>query len=128
MNRPFGVTVLAILAGILAALSAFAALRFFGLIFGMVNVPGALWHAFMFALMAWVYSWLAQMLWHMQPQAWIFMAVVTVFNLMVELLVIIGSGSYADVQLSFILNGLILIYIMLPGTRSAFGVSKVQAT
>jgi hypothetical protein len=128
MNRPFGVTVLAILAGILAALSAFAALRFFGLIFGMVSVPGALWHAFMFVLMAWVYSWLAQMLWHMQPQAWIFMAVVTVFNLMVELLVIIGNGSYADVQLSFILNGLILIYIMLPGTRSAFGVIKVQAT
>jgi len=82
----------------------------------------------MFALMAWVYSWLAQMLWHMQPQAWIFLAVVTVFNLMVELLVIIGNGSYADVQLSFILNGLILIYIMLPGTRSAFGVNKVQAT
>ena len=127
MNRPFGVTVLTVLATILAVLSGFAALRFFGLIFGMVNVPGALWHAFMFALMAWVYSWLAQMLWNMQPQAWMFLAVVTVFNLMVELLVIIGNGSYADVQASFVLNGLILIYIMLPGTRRAFGVSKPQA-
>ena len=127
MNRPFGVTVLTVLATILAVLSGFAALRFFGLIFGMVNVPGALWHAFMFALMAWVYSWLAQMLWNMQPQAWMFLAVVTVFNLMVELLVIIGNGSYADVQASFILNGLILLYIMLPGTRRAFGVSKPQA-
>ncbi len=128
MNRPFGVTVLTVLATILAVLSGFAALRFFGLIFGMVNVPGALWHAFMFALMAWVYSWLAQMLWNMQPQAWMFLAVVTVFNLMVELLVIIGNGSYADVQASFILNGVILIYIMLPGTRRAFGVYKPQAT
>jgi len=127
MNRPFGVTVLAVLATILAVLSAFAALRFFGLIFGMMNVPGALWHAFLFALMAWVYSWLAQMLWSMQPQAWIFLAVVTVFNLMVELLVIIGNGSYADVQLSFILNGLVLIYIMLPGTRRAFGMNRAQA-
>src|SRR4029453_12464563 len=77
MKRPFGVTVLAVLAGILAVLSAFAALRFFGLIFGMINVPGVFWHAFLFALMAWVYSWLAQMLWNMQPQAWIFLAVVT---------------------------------------------------
>ena len=127
MNRPFGVTVLAVLATILAVLSAFAALRFFGLIFGMINVPGALWHAFLFALMAWVYSWLAQMLWSMQPQAWIFLAVVTVFNLMVELLVIIGNGSYADVQASFILNGLILLYIMLPGTRRAFGMNRAQA-
>lgn len=127
MKRPFGVTVLAVLATILAVLSAFAALRFFGLIFGTINVPGALWHAFLFALMAWVYSWLAEMLWRMQPQAWIFLAVVIVFNLMVELLVIIGNGSYADVQLSFILNGLILIYVMLPGTRRAFGMNKPQA-
>lgn len=127
MKRPFGVTVLALLAGVLAVLSTFAALRFFGLIFGMINVPGVLWHAFLFALMAWVYGWLAQMLWSMQPQAWIFLAVVTVFNLMVEFLVIIGNGSYADVQLSFILNGLILIYIMLPGTRRAFGMDKPQA-
>ena len=127
MKRPFGATVLAVLAGILAALSAFAALRFFGLIFGVINVPGALWYAFLWALMAWVYIWLAQMLWNVQAQAWIFLAVITVFNLVMDLLVIVGNGSYADVQISFILNGLILIYVMLPGTKRAFGMDKPQA-
>jgi len=127
MKRPFGVTVLAVLAGVLAVLAAFAALRFFGLIFGIINVPGALWYAFMWALMAWVYFWLAQMLWNVQPQAWIFLAVITVFNLVMDLLVIAGNGTYADVQLSFILNGLILIYMMLPGTKRAFGTDKPQA-
>jgi hypothetical protein len=127
MKRPFGATVLAIFAGILAALSVVAALRFFGLIFGVFNVPGALWYAFLWALMAWVYIWLAQMLWNVQPQAWIFLAVITVFNLVMDLLVIIGNGSWYDVQVGFIINALILIYIMLPGTKRAFGMEKPQA-
>jgi hypothetical protein len=127
MKRPFGATVLAILSGILAVISIFVCLRFFGLIFGVINVPGALWYAFLWGLLAWVYIWLTQMLWNVQPQAWIFLAVITVFNLVMNLLVIIGNGTWYDVNVSFIVNALILIYIMLPGTKRAFGMEKPQA-
>jgi hypothetical protein len=128
MKRPFGVTVLAILSGIMAFLSIVAALRFFGLGVGPgIDLAGAIWYAFLWALMAWVYIWLTQMLWNVQPQAWLFLAVITVFNLVMDLLVIIGSGNWYDVQASFIINGLILIYVMLPGTKRAFGMEKPAA-
>lgn len=126
MKRPLGVTVLAILCGIQAVLAASAALRF-GLIFGGISVPGGLWYALLLALMAWVYIWLTQMLWNVQPQAWIFLAVITVFNLLTDLLVIAGQGTWYDVRTSFILNALVLIYVMLPGTRRAFGIEKTAA-
>ncbi len=128
MKRPFGATVLAILSGILAFFSIVACLRFFGLGIGPgIKVGGAIWYAFLWALMAWVYIWLTQMLWNVQPAAWLFLAVITVFNLVMDLLVIVGSGSWYDVQASFIINGLILIYVMLPGTKRAFGMDKPQA-
>jgi len=127
MKRPFGATVLAILSGIMAVISIVVCLRFLGLLFGVINVSGALWYAFLWALMAWVYIWLTQMLWTVQPQAWIFLAVITVFNLVMDLLVIIGNGTWYDVQVGFIINALILIYVMLPGTKRAFGMEKPQA-
>ena len=127
MKRPFGVTVLAILSGFMAVLSIIACLRFLGVGFGPVNIGGAFWYAFLWGLMAWVYIWLTQMLWNVQPQAWIFLAVITVFNLVMGLLAEIGGGAYYDTQAGLLLNGLILIYIMLPGTKRAFGMDKPQA-
>jgi hypothetical protein len=128
MKRPFGATVLAILAGLLAVLSIVACLRFLGLNIGRgLDFPGALWYAFLWGLMAWVYIWLAQMLWSVQPQAWIFLAVITVFNLVMDLMMVLGQYDWLDVQASFIINGLILIYVMLPGTKRAFGMDKPQA-
>ena len=128
MKRPFGVTVLAIVSGILAVLSIVACLRFLGLNIGPgFNFSGALWYAFLWGLMAWVYFWLTQMLWNVQPQAWIFLAVITVFNLVMDLMMVLGKYDWYDVQTSFILNGLILIYVMLPGTKRAFGMDKPQA-
>lgn len=129
MKRPFGVTVLAILAGFLAALALFAALRFLGVMFRPVGlvVPG-FWYALMYGLLAWVYLWLAQMLWRLDPSAWLFLAVITVFNLVLNFIVLITNGqAYAaayDVQAAILINGLILLYVMLPGTKKAFGMDK----
>jgi hypothetical protein len=123
-SRPIGVTVLAILAGILAVLAAIAALQWLGFFPRLGPGPAIrtfnLWYALMFGLLAWIYIWLTQMLWNMDQSAWIFLAVITVFNLILALVAMIGS-SWEDVALSVILNSLILIYIMLPGTRRAFG-------
>lgn len=128
IERPFGVTVLAIIAGIMAVLSILATLNWLGLVPWFGPGPSVrtfnLWYAFLYALLAWVYIWLAQMLWKVDSSAWIlFLAVITIFNLMVGFVTIITTNiPMTDLTtLSLILNGLVLIYIMLPGTRDAFG-------
>jgi hypothetical protein len=110
-HRPFGATLLAILAGIAAVLAAFHLLQSLGIlpyVIGEYSVRG-------FNL------WVAQMLWRVDPQAWLFLAVITVFNLVINFTYLIGKAEWSDVSLSFIVNAVILIYIMLPGVRQAFG-------
>lgn len=130
VKRPFPVTVLAILAGLAAVLAAFHALQGLGLIpynlFGGVSVRQFnIWNFFMWLLMVWVWVWLFQMLWKMDPQGWMFLAVITAFNLILDFTAILASSStFSDYSLSFIVNGLILLYCMLPGTRRAFGTLK----
>ena len=124
MNRPIGVTILAILAGILAVISGIATLRFLGLFpfLGPLDIRiFNLWYALMYALLTWVWVWLVQMLWRVDPSAWVFLAVITVFNLTIDFVILITGGDWYDVNVSMILNALILIYVMLPGTRRAFG-------
>ena len=58
------------------------------------------------------------------PQAWLFLAVITVFNLVIDFMMMIGSAAWSDVSLSFIVNAIILIYVMLRGTKRAFGTAK----
>lgn len=123
-TRPFGVTILAILAGIAAVFAAIATLRFLGLFpfLGPLNIRiFNLWYALMYGLLTWVWIWLVRMLWNVDPQAWIFLAVITVFNLVIDFIIMITGGVWYDVNVSVIVNALILIYIMLPGVREAFG-------
>ena len=124
-NRPLGVTILAILAGVLAVLAGLRVLQFLAIIpffFGPFPFRTfSLFAALMWGLMVWVYIWLVQMLWNIDPQAWLFLAVITVFNLILDFVVVIGGGAFTDVSASVIVNTVILIYCMLPGVRKAFG-------
>jgi drug/metabolite transporter (DMT)-like permease len=122
-KRPFVVTVLAVLAGVLAAISLYYAFRSLHLT-SFVNAN--LWNAFMWGLLAYIYVWLVQMLWKVDPQAWMFLAVITTINLIFDFMAMAGSAGWTDVSVSFILNGLILIYVLLPGTRKAFGTQVVK--
>ena len=123
-SRPFGVTVLAILAGALAVLSAIHALQALKILpyfIGPFTVHAfSFWSFLMWALMVWVYVWLVQMLLRVDKQAWLFLAVITVFNLILGFTVSLGEGTFSDAGVSFILNTIILIYIMLPGVKRAF--------
>lgn len=125
-KRPFGVVVLVILAGIAAFLALVHTLQSLGLfpyLIGPFSVFKGfnLWNAIMWGLMVWVYIWLIQMLWRLDPQAWLFLAVMTVINLIIDFVYLVGSANWSDVSLSFLLNAFVLIYIMLPGVRKAFG-------
>jgi hypothetical protein len=128
MNRPIGVTILAVLSGFLAVLAILATLNWLGLVpwFG----PGPairtfnLWYALLYGLLAWVYIWLTQMLLRMDKSAWLFLAVITVFNLTIDFVTIVTSNMPVTdrTTLSIVVNSLILIYIMLPGVRKSFEV------
>ena len=125
MKRPFGVTLLAILAGIAAVLAAIHFLQAIGILpymIGPIAIRGFnLWNAIMWALMIWVWVWVVQMLWRVDPQAWLFLAVITVFNLIFDFVLVMGQAGLSDISLSLLVNVVILAYIMLPGTRKAFG-------
>jgi hypothetical protein len=125
-QRPFGVTVLAFLAGlaaVLAAVHALQALGIFPYVLGPFQVHATnFWSFLMWALLVWVYVWLVQMLWRVDKQAWMFLVVITVFNLILGFTVSLGAGEFSDAGVSFILNAIILIYVMLPGVKQAFDV------
>ena len=131
-QRPLGVTILAILAGVAAVLSAINALQFLGiipfLIVGSHAVRGYnFWYALMWGLMVWVYVWLVQMLWRVEPVAWLFLVIVTIFELTLDFIAMLGGALWQDVSVSFLVNGVILLYVMLPGVRDAFGTSSTAA-
>lgn len=125
MKRPIGVTILAILAGIAAVLAGIRTVQFLGLFpffFGPIPFRTfSLFAAIMWGLMTWVYVWLVKMLWDVRQEGWMFLAVISVFNLILEFVTLVGGAVWQDVALSFLVNGLILIYVMLPGTKKAFG-------
>ena len=123
-KRPFGVTVLAILAGALAVLSGVHALQSLGILpfmIGPFSVHAfSFWSFLMWALMVWVYVWVTQMLWNMEKSGWLFLAVIATFNLILDFTVMLGASAWSDVSVHFLLNAIILIYVMLPGVRRAF--------
>jgi hypothetical protein len=126
VKRPFGVTLLAILAGIAAVLAGIHALQSLGIfpfVFGPFKVHAfSFWNFLMWGIMVWIYIWLIQMLLKLDQSAWLFLAVITTFNLILDFTVMLGSTTtFSDVSVSFLLNAIILIYCMLPGTRRAFG-------
>jgi len=126
-ERPIGVTILAILSGFFAFMAILATLNWLGLVpwFG----PGPairtfnIWYALLYGLLAWVYIWLTKMLWEVKQEAWLFLAVITIFNLLLDFITIITSNMPTTdrTTMSIVLNSLVLIYIMLPGTQRAFG-------
>jgi hypothetical protein len=124
MDRPIGVTILAALAVLLAVLNGIATLRFLGFLpfIGPLDIRiFNLWYALLYGLMTYIWAWVAKMLWEVNPQGWMFLAVIAVFNLCLDFVILVTGGSWYDVNLSVIVNALILIYVMLPGVREAFG-------
>ena len=126
-ERPVGVTILAILAGIAAVLAAIHALQFLGIFPFFFSSSGisvryvSFWYALMYGLLVWVYIWLTTMLWRVEPQAWMFLVLITMFYLILDFFSLFGTNTWEDVSVSVIINAIILLYCMLPGVRSAFG-------
>jgi hypothetical protein len=123
-KRPFGVTVLAALAVVAAVIAAIHTLQFLGILpffLGPVSVRTfSLFYALMWGLMVWIYIWLVQMLWNVDRQAWLFLVIITIFNLCMDFVAVIQPNNPQDLGVSIFLNAIILIYCMLPSVRRSF--------
>ena len=123
-ERPIGVTILAILAGILAVINVIITLRFLGFFpwLGPVDIRiFNLWYALLYGLLAYIWFWVAQMLWQVERQGWIFLLIITTFTLLMSFITMLTGGAWYDNNVAVLLSVLILVYIMLPGVRRAFG-------
>jgi hypothetical protein len=118
------VTLLAIVAGILAVLAVVHVLQALGIVpvvVGRLEIRAfSLIYAIMWGLMVWVWVWLIQMLWRLDPRAWVFLLVISMFNLVFDFVMLVGEPTWSDVAASFLLNGVVLLYCMLPSGRRAF--------
>ena len=123
-HQPIMVTILAIGAGILAVLAGLHLLQSLGIIpfvIGPFEIRVvSLFYAIMWGLLVWVWIWLIQMLWRVDPQAWIFMVFISMFNLTFDFILLVDSTAWSDIAVSFLINGLVLIYCLLPSTKRTF--------
>lgn len=125
-KRPFGVTLLALLAGLAFVVALIHTLQMLHLF--PISGPFGEAHFFTFDLlgallwgvMAAIYLWVFRMLWNLDPQGWLFVVVIAVLNLILAFMSIFGSSTWQSMLPSLVVNGLVLIYGMLPGTKAAF--------
>jgi hypothetical protein len=68
------------------------------------------------------------MLWNVDYQGWLFVVVLSTLNLilLVASLLFDSNVEFDDIALNLVVNALILVYGMLPGTREAFGSPPAQ--
>jgi hypothetical protein len=124
-SRPFGVTVLAILAGIAGVVAAYHTLQYLHILpfsLGSVAFYGFdLWGALLWAILTVVYAWVVSMLWTMNPAGWLYVVLISIINLVMAVISIIGASSVQAMLPAILINGIVLLYCLLPGTRQAFG-------
>lgn len=80
--------------------------------------------AFFWGLLVFIWLWVFRMLWEVNPQGWMFVTLISIFNLIFGIINVIGASSWQAMAPHIIISGLILIYCMLPGTKDAFGIPK----
>jgi hypothetical protein len=126
-HRPFGVTLLAILAGLAAVVAFYHGLQLLGILPFKIGehkffAPEASWFAaIMWGVLGFIYIWVMRMLWKLDAQGWLFVVILSALNLVMALLSIIGQSTWDAMLPSLLVNGVILLYCLVPSTREAFG-------
>jgi len=126
-NRPLGVTILAALASVALVLSIVHLLQAIGILpyfIGQISIRDFnLWYVLLWGLMVWVWLWVVRALLVMDPSAWLFVLIVSGFNLTFDFFTMISTPTTnTDLTISFLLNLVIFGYTMVPSTKRSFGI------
>ncbi len=125
-QRPFGVTLLAILAGISALGALWSTLQYLHVIpftigelqfYGFDPLGAILWAA---TTLIWV--WATLNLWNLRRDALTFITILAGWNVILALISWLGASSFQAILPQLALNLLILIYAFTPQVRESFGV------
>jgi hypothetical protein len=124
-NRPIGITILAILSALATVLAGIHTLQYLHLLpftLGPMAFFGFdLWGAILWAITTFVWAWVAVQLWNVNPQGWMFLILISAFDIILALISVIGATTLSAVLPSIVVNGIVLIYCLTPGVKSAFG-------
>lgn len=131
-HRPFGITILAILAAVAFIINAFITLLFLGAIpaalFGGTGFFGeALLGAILWGILALIWGWTAVGLWTLNSGSWFFVVAFSLLNIIFAFVAWLGASSFAAVLPSIAINAAILIYSLSPGIKESFGVPQHPA-
>jgi hypothetical protein len=129
-KRPFLVSLLAILALLGALAAIWHMLQYLHIlpiaietVLGTVRFYGYdLGAAILWALLALIYLWTFRKLWAVDVRGWLFVTVFSSLNLMLSGLAVVGESTVGAMLPSLVINGLIFVYCLMPGTKEAFGV------
>jgi hypothetical protein len=123
-KRPFGVVLLAILAGLEAVVAAYHTLQFLGIVpvtLGRLQFYGVdLLGAVLWGLTAAIWIWAVVNLWRLNAQALMFVTLLAGWNLILALLSWLGASDFQAVLPALLLNGIILLYSLSQRTNQAF--------
>ncbi len=124
-SRPLGVSILAILAGIAGVVAAYHTLQYLHILpfsLGSVAFYGVdLWAAFLWGVTTVIYAWVVSMLWTVNPAGWLYVIIISGWNLILAILDIFGASTVSAMLPALLINGAVLIYCLLPSTKRAFG-------
>jgi hypothetical protein len=126
-KRPLGATILAVLAGVALLLAIVHLLQALGILPYFVGPVAfhdfSLWYVLLWGLMIWVWLWVVEALWTVRPEAWLFLLIVSGFNLLFDFITMaFSSTTTTDLTASFLLSGIIFGYALLPSTKRGFNV------
>ena len=126
-KRPLGATILAVLAGAALLLAIVHLLQALGIVPYFIGPVAfrdfSLWYVLLWGLMIWVWLWVIEALWTVRPEAWLFLLIVSGFNLLFDFITMaFSSTTTTDLTASFILSGIIFGYALLPSTKRGFNI------
>jgi hypothetical protein len=127
MNRPIGVTLLALGAGLAGLFEVWRTLVFLGIVnFTFVgkevSFDSPQWgQAFWAILLAAIWFWIAEGFWNVRAYAWQFGIFISIFTVIFGFFAILGNaGTMESETIGWLLAILIFMYLNYPGVRNQF--------
>lgn len=132
MAKPFGAIFLAALSFVQGLYQVYLVLVYLGIAnFEFLGIKVSLddpqWgYVIMSGVLAAIYFWVTYGFWSVRLWAWLYGVVISGFNVLWLLLAVLGQYTLDAVIAPLLLSGLILLYLIYPGTREAFVASEVE--